>query len=128
MQDAARHPTRSRCHGSPSIEHKQAGQHACTETRRQPHECKPPSASTVRQIHTILSGTLGAAERWDWINAQRDCGDLGATSPWKPFAQARSDLCLSVEPGFGDQLVDLVVARTGSARRSRSRHHAVRRR
>src|SRR5690606_40227961 len=25
------------------------------------------AASTARQVHAILSGALGAAERWDWI-------------------------------------------------------------
>ena len=47
-----------------------------TELRRcrtrcdgQPHDCKPLSASTIQQIHSIISGTLAAAERWDWINS-----------------------------------------------------------
>jgi integrase len=53
---------RCRSDGSPSIEHKQTDQHDCTEARCKPHECKPLSASTVRQIHAILSGTLGAGD------------------------------------------------------------------
>lgn len=35
----------------------------------QPHKCKALSASTIQQIHSIISGTLAAAERWDWINS-----------------------------------------------------------
>lgn len=30
--------------------------------------CKPLGASTVRQIHSIISGTLSLAERWEWID------------------------------------------------------------
>src|SRR5437764_14696914 len=60
---------RARCDGSPLIEHKKTGEHDCEDAKCKPHECKPLSASTVRQIHPILSGTLGAAERWDWITS-----------------------------------------------------------
>jgi integrase len=37
----------------------------CTERQ---HACKPMAESTVRQIHSILSGALRLAERWDWID------------------------------------------------------------
>jgi len=32
-----------------------------------PHACKPMAASTVRQVHAVISGALSAAVRWDWI-------------------------------------------------------------
>lgn len=32
------------------------------------HACKPLSASTIRQIHYILSGALKRAVRWKWIS------------------------------------------------------------
>jgi integrase len=35
----------------------------------EPHECNPMAASTVRQIHAIISSALDAAMRWDWIDA-----------------------------------------------------------
>lgn len=31
------------------------------------HVCEPLSASTVRQIHSVLSGALGRAVRWGWL-------------------------------------------------------------
>jgi integrase len=32
-----------------------------------PHKCEGYSASTVRQVHAIISGGLSAAVRWGWI-------------------------------------------------------------
>ncbi len=32
-----------------------------------PHVCTPLAASTVRQLHFIISGALSTAVRWDWI-------------------------------------------------------------
>ncbi|WP_338605159.1 tyrosine-type recombinase/integrase [Saccharopolyspora sp. SCSIO 74807] len=61
---------RARCNGKPSIEkHAKADEHDCAEAGCKPHSCKPMGNSTVRQIHAILSGTLDAAERWDWISS-----------------------------------------------------------
>jgi len=76
---------RTRCNGKPFVEHWTDAEHECRTVkhrrRRQhdcaevgcrvveckPHECTPMSASTVRQIHFIISGALGTAARWDWI-------------------------------------------------------------
>jgi integrase len=61
---------RKRCNGRPAIErHRVEGKHDCGESECVPHACKPMSASTVRQIHSIISGALTAAERWGWISA-----------------------------------------------------------
>jgi integrase len=59
---------RVRCDGRPFIEHRAAGEHDCGTAKCAPHVCKPMAASTVHQIHSILSGTLDAAVRWDWIS------------------------------------------------------------
>ncbi|MDQ3764750.1 MAG: N-terminal phage integrase SAM-like domain-containing protein [Actinomycetota bacterium] len=59
---------RVRCDGRPFIEHKKAGEHDCKAAKCTPHVCKPMAASTVRQIHSIISGALNAAVRWDWIS------------------------------------------------------------
>lgn len=59
---------RVRCDGRPFIEHKEVGEHDCQAVKCKPHTCKPMAASTVRQIHSIISGTLNAAVRWDWIS------------------------------------------------------------
>ncbi|MGW0893297.1 tyrosine-type recombinase/integrase [Saccharopolyspora sp. NPDC002578] len=61
---------RARCDGTPQIEkHARDGEHECASSGCKPHVCKPMGNSTVRQIHAILSGTLDAAQRWDWINS-----------------------------------------------------------
>lgn len=61
---------RVRCDRKPYIEkHATTGDHDCTAEGCKPHRCKPMGASTVRQIHAIISGTLDAAERWDWVNS-----------------------------------------------------------
>lgn len=61
---------RVRCDGKPFIEkHKKSGDHDCKAAKCTAHMCKPLAASTVRQIHAILSGTLDAAERCDWIHS-----------------------------------------------------------
>lgn len=83
-----------RCDGKPFTQHRVDGPHECwTVTHRWPpgrpsanaraehdcetagckvtecrlHVCRPLSRSTVRQIHSIISGALSAAKRWDWI-------------------------------------------------------------
>jgi integrase len=61
---------RNQCDGKPFIEkHKKKGDHDCVAEKCKPHECTPMAASTVRQIHAIISGTLDSAERWDWISS-----------------------------------------------------------
>ncbi|MCW2610637.1 MAG: hypothetical protein JWM15_1883 [Cryptosporangiaceae bacterium] len=55
------------CDRRPFVEHRASGGHDCTELRCAPHRCRPLSASSVRQIHAIISGALGAAVRWGWL-------------------------------------------------------------
>jgi integrase len=59
---------RIRCDGRPFIEHKAAGEHDCKAAKCKLHTCKPMAASTVRQVHSIISGTMNAAVRWDWAS------------------------------------------------------------
>jgi integrase len=59
---------RARCDGNPFVEHRTEDEHDCEKAKCQPHKCKPLGASTVRQIHSIISGTLSLAQRWDWID------------------------------------------------------------
>jgi integrase len=60
---------RTRCDGTPYVEKHGSDEdgHDCKAAGCKLHTCRPMAASTVRQIHAILSGALGAAERWDWI-------------------------------------------------------------
>jgi integrase len=79
---------RLRCDRQPFVEHHTDQPHDCQQTRHRkrrlhdcqaagcrtivrcrPHQCRPMSASSIRQIHSILSGTLSLAERWGWIGA-----------------------------------------------------------
>ena len=58
---------RIRCNGRPTIAHRVVGEHACDVAGCEPHVCRPMAASTVRQVHAVISGALSAAVRWDWI-------------------------------------------------------------
>ncbi|HEX5117140.1 MAG TPA: site-specific integrase [Pseudonocardiaceae bacterium] len=61
---------RARCNGKPLIEkHTTTDEHDCVKAKCSVHQCKPLGVSTVRQIHSIISGTLSLAERWGWIDA-----------------------------------------------------------
>lgn len=42
--------------------------HDCERAGCLPHKCRPMSARTIRQIHSILSGAFTAAVRWEWID------------------------------------------------------------
>src|SRR3954469_11701845 len=48
------------------VDHRTKAEHECDE-RCRPHVCRPLAASTVRQIHWILSGAMERAVRWRWI-------------------------------------------------------------
>ena len=41
--------------------------HDCKRAGCQPHVCKPMTAKTIRNIHSILSGAFATAKRWEWI-------------------------------------------------------------
>ena len=59
---------RARCDGRPFIEHRSDDtEHDCAEAKCRAHVCRPMAASTVRQIHSIISAALSAAVRWEWI-------------------------------------------------------------
>jgi integrase len=51
------------CDRKPFIEHKADGEHDCVAAKCKPHLCEPMAASTVRQIHSVISGALSAAVR-----------------------------------------------------------------
>ncbi|MEP7019902.1 MAG: site-specific integrase [Pseudonocardiales bacterium] len=56
-----------RCDRRPFVEHRVQGVHDCATLRCAPHVCRPLAASSVRQIHAIISGALSAAVRWGWL-------------------------------------------------------------
>ncbi len=58
---------RSHCRGSRRVEHRTDRAHDC-DARCGPHACRPLSASSIRQIHHILSGAFKRATRWRWVS------------------------------------------------------------
>lgn len=70
---------RDHCKGRKYVEHRTAGQHDCDD-RCGPHQCKPLAASSIRQVHWILSGALKRAVRWRWI-AYNPIGEAQLPSP-----------------------------------------------
>jgi integrase len=57
---------RVRCLGKVKVDHRTTAAHECAE-RCRAHVCRPLAASTVRQVHWILSGALERAVRWRWV-------------------------------------------------------------
>jgi integrase len=113
---------RTRCDGRPGIEkHSTDGEHDCVVSRCVPHVCRPMAASTVRQIHSIVSGALTAAERWGWISsnpgrvAQRPRAKAPEPDPPSPADAARLlDAAFALDDDWGT-LVWLVMT-TGMRR------------
>jgi integrase len=56
-----------RCDGRPHVEHLVPGIHDCIVRGCRAHQCRPLAASSVRQIHAVVSGALSAAVRWGWL-------------------------------------------------------------
>jgi integrase len=67
----------------------------------QAHTCIPLAKSTVRQIHSIISGTLSAAKRWTWIfdNPALDARRPKQTPP-KPDPPTSAEAARLVEAAF----------------------------
>ncbi len=57
---------REHCDRRPRIRHRTKAKHDC-DSRCGPHQCRGLSASSIRQIHFVLSGALKRAVRWRWI-------------------------------------------------------------
>jgi integrase len=76
--------------------------HDCHRAGCRPHVCHPMKASTIRGIHSILSGAFAAAQRWEWTERNPAASakpltttrkSIAATSPEdvaKVIAQARA--------------------------------------
>ena len=79
--------------GEPAVDHRTTVEHECRTVRHAaaqgaqgrsrmtarpagcvviacpPHSCKPMAASSIRQVHWVVSSTLAAAVRWEWIRS-----------------------------------------------------------
>jgi integrase len=112
---------RTLCDGRPSLVHRAEGEHDCAKVRCRPHVCKPMAASTVRQVHAVISGALSAAVRWDWLptnparGAQRPRQRPPQPDPPSPSEAVRiADAAFEADEDFGT-LVWLVMT-TGMRR------------
>jgi integrase len=55
--------------GDPRLNWRRPGPgHDCRCAGCGPHVCHPMKASTIRGIHSILSGAFAAAQRWEWTD------------------------------------------------------------
>jgi integrase len=60
--------------------------HDCHRTGCRPHVCRPMKASTIRGIHSILSGAFAAAQRWEWTERNPAASAKPPTTIRKPIA------------------------------------------
>jgi integrase len=55
--------------GDPRLSRRRPGPgHDCRRAGCRPHVCHPMKPSTIRGIHSILSGAFAAAQRWEWTD------------------------------------------------------------
>lgn len=100
---------RARCSGRPFIErHRSDELHDCATAGCVPHRCRPMAAATVRQIHSMISGALSAAVRWDWVGtnvarvAQRPRAKAPEPDPPSPDDAARMlDAAFAMDEEWG---------------------------
>lgn len=92
---------RGRCDGRPFVEHKGDGEHDCVQSRCKPHQCKGMAASSIRQVHSIISGMLNAAVRWDWIGSNpAHIAQRPKQTPPQPDPPSPADAARLVEKAF----------------------------
>lgn len=85
---------RELCSGRPFVEqHEASGAHDCTKAGCHFHECKPYAASSVRQIHAILSGSFEGGGTLGLDRLQPDAGReaAGEEAPAAAAADAAAD-------------------------------------
>ncbi|SBW21144.1 integrase family protein [Candidatus Protofrankia californiensis] len=69
----------------------------CGGKKRAGHVCEPLAASTVRQIHAILSGAFAAAVRWEWIDeSPAERAKLPRAHPVEPEPPSPADVAVIV--------------------------------
>jgi integrase len=84
------------------------GVHDCALAGCRPHQCRPMSAATIRQIQAILSGAFAAAARWEWIDGNpASSARLPKTRPRSPSSPTPSEVA-SVITAAQDQQLDLL--------------------
>jgi integrase len=117
-----------RCDGNPRIDHRVDGAHECRVVRHRrppgrppvggypdhdcakagcklieckPHECQPMAQSTVRQIHSIISGVFAAAVRWEWVGSNpAKSAQRPKQKPPEPDPPSSADAARLVDEAF----------------------------
>lgn len=93
---------RIRCEG-PFYEHKAKGDHDCVAKKCGPHKCNPLAGSTVRQLHSIISGAMSAAVRWDWVSTNpAKVAQRPKQTPPEPDPPSADEAAKLVEAAFED--------------------------
>jgi integrase len=110
---------RRHCDRRPFTEHRTDRPHEC-DPRCKPHECRPLGASTIRQIHFILSGAFRQAVRWKWVsvNPMPTAQPPAAPTP-NPTPPSAAEAARLIEEAFRDHPWGVFVwlAMTTGARR-----------
>jgi integrase len=110
---------REHCGGRRYVEHRTNRPHECDD-RCGKHRCTPLSASTIRQIHFILSGAYKRAIRWRWVAtspvSQADPPVAPKPNPRPPSAEEAARIVTEAwrEPDWGTMVW---LAMTTGARR-----------
>jgi integrase len=81
---------RDHCTEKRYVEHRTRVAHEC-DSRCRPHVCRSLGASTIRQIHFILSGALKRAVRWRWISTNPNPQPPTASEAARILAEAWTD-------------------------------------
>lgn len=93
---------RSHCTGAASVDHRTTSQHDCDE-RCARHTCRPLAASSIRQIHWILSGAFRRAQRLRWIAANpMELAEPPARLPANPRPPAPEQAAMIVNAAWAD--------------------------
>lgn len=97
---------RVHCRGRRLTDHRTPRKHECDD-RCRPHTCRPLAASSIHQIHGILSGAFKRAVRWKWtgINPveQADPPAGGRADPQPPTAEQAARIAAEAwkDPDWG---------------------------
>lgn len=93
---------RDHCSGTKVIDHRTSEEHDCDE-RCRPHECRPLSASSIRQIHWVLSGAFRRAQRLRWIATKpMELAEPPARTPPNPRPPSPEEAARIVNAAWAD--------------------------
>jgi integrase len=78
--------------GDPRLSRRRPGSgHDCRRAGCRPHVCHPMKASTIRGIHSILSGAFAAAQRWEWTDRNPAESAKAPTTTRRPIPATSPD-------------------------------------